>query len=162
MHQLFSALDMAYHRVNPGLSTLLPALLRYDKRQIWPQLWHPDFTDSKVIRQTFQNSHPETMGVVSDIIRWAQHGQIDIGSEQHANYTPHFHSIHVPVIAAWGERDILAPPKCGDIFMRTISSHTKQRLVLHNARHIDIVAGQPAQPIIEAIVHLYRRNSSEF
>ncbi len=157
MHRLFQLLDIAYHGTNPGLSTLIPTLVRHDKRQIWPQLWHPDFTSSSKVREILQTSYPEAMGVVVDILRWSLRGQLDIGSTQHVNYTPHFHSIHVPVIAAWGERDILAPPACGDVFFRNIRSKIQQRLSLTDTRHIDIVAGHPAEHVINAIIHLFHQ-----
>ena len=157
MRRFFKALDLAYHHRIPRLSTLLPALVRFDKRQIWPQIWHPDFTSNAIIRETFQNSFPEAMGVVSDMIRWSQRGQIDIGSAQRVNYTPHFHNIRVPVLAAWGERDILAPPKSGDLFLQKIRSTYKQSLVLDDTRHVDIIAGKPSESVLQAIAKLYQQ-----
>ncbi|TNE46828.1 MAG: alpha/beta fold hydrolase [Deltaproteobacteria bacterium] len=156
MHAFFRLLDSAYHKVRPGMSTLLPLLLRYDQRQVWPQIWHPDLTPTAVVREMFQDSHPEAMGVVKDLMRWAANGFIDLGEPQGVNYTAHFHRITQPVIGAWGERDILAPPRAGNHFFRTIRSTFQQKIVLPDTRHIDITAGKPSHTVREAILKLYQ------
>lgn len=156
MRGFFKFLDGAYHKVRPGMSTILPLLLRYDQKQVWPQIWHPKLTSEEVVREMLQTSYPETMGVVKDIMRWSATGRIEIGRPQPMNYTAHFHRITQPVVAAWGERDILALPHTGDDFLRTIRSRFQQRIVLPDTRHIDITAGEPSITVQNAILQMYR------
>lgn len=157
MRRLFQLLDQAYHTSTPNLSMLLPWLLRYDQNQIWPQLWHPELTNTDTVREMLQQSYPETMGVVHDFMRWAAHGTLDFGHPQRRNDIPLFHTLSLPIVGAWGEQDILAPPKTADLLYRSLrrSPHL-ERLHLPKARHLDITAGKPIHQILPAILKLYQ------
>lgn len=154
MSRFFSLMDSVYYSRQPKLGRLLPHVTPRDPMQVVPRLWHPEHIDESIVSTILQNSYHEPLGVVLEWCEWMKAGSIMIGHPAAVDYTKLFHRLTIPVVAAWGEDDFLAPPRVGGHFQRSVRSNWSSFLSLPRTHHIDITAGSPAQLIVHDVIRL--------
>lgn len=159
MAHFFSLMDQIYFGRKPRVGRLLPMLAPFDTFQAMPRVWTPAHMEEPVIRDMLRHSFPEPMRVVDEFARWIKTGALYLGHPAARDYTRSFHHISVPVVAAWGEADLLAPPRTGQSFRDAIRSHWHQHLSLPDAHHVDITAGTPSLMILHSIARMLRQCS---
>lgn len=160
MQHFFSMMERLYYARGPKIGRLLPYTTPYDRIQAVPRLWHPAHIDEDTLRSILSDSFAEPMQVVWDLGRWIKDRALWFGHPAAVDYAKLFYRLTVPVIAAWGEDDFLAPPACGKQFQERIRSQSQRFLSLPLAHHVDITAGRPARQILTQIEQLLQKELS--
>ncbi|MBK05241.1 MAG: hypothetical protein CL920_07425 [Deltaproteobacteria bacterium] len=151
MNVFFSGMEKVFFSEVPGVYRALPWLSRYDRFQLLSRLWNPHSIDEEIVRYLLRTMEAEPVSVVMQLADWAVQGGLRFGREEEVDYLPLLSQITTPHLGAWGDEDLLAPPRTADSFYRYIRGRQYRRILLKQTNHIDMTAGAPALYVANAL-----------